>query len=350
MREVTYYIVVDLSADKELLKTLYKSCKSYPERERYHALLLVASGRTIREVAGLFFVDEDTIAQWIKKWLKERNVSNRKKEGRPREVDGRLEEAIVKLVEENNPRKYGVSCSSWDCEELRKFFLLHGVAISRETIRRVLKQNGFRYVKADYDYVQADESKKKQFLRELSQIIEDKESGSSLLFYDEMGTLLHPKKGYRWIKENKKVVKTFCSHKKVSCLAAVNPLTGNKELMLTSGRVDEKAFLKFLKRVYGKFKGTLFFFLDRFRPHLSGKVSRWLELHPKINFVFLPPYSPELNPIEWLWNFSRKKFLNNLVFRSTRQLMASFSWFIRKIPKSAIKRICNINILLNRIT
>jgi len=342
--------MTDLSKDKDILLALYKVCKTLPDKERYHALLLIACGKTRKEVAELFFVDEDTIGLWIKKWANERNVRNNPKEGRPNEIDDKLEETVVKLVDENNPKRYGMNCSFWDCIELRKFFLLHGIAVSSETIRRVLKKHGFRYVKADYEYRQADEEEKLQFLKELSRMLENKESGSTMLFQDEMGTLLHPKKGYMWTRERKATVKTYSSHKKVSAFGAVNPLTGSSELMLTSGRIDENKFVKFLERIYSRFKSTIYFFLDGFRIHRSKLVKDWIKLHPRLKLVFLPKYSPDLNLVEWLWNYSRKKFLNSRVFKSTRQLMSSFSWFIRKLDKATIRRVCNIDILVNRIT
>lgn len=165
-----------------------------------------------------------------------------------------------------------------------------------------------------------------------------------------MGTLLHPKKGYMWTRQKKAVVRTYSSHKKVSAFGAVNPLTGSNELMATSGKINENKSIKFLDRIYERFKGMIYFFLDSFKVHKSKLVAEWIRLHPRMKLMFLPKYSPDLNIQEWLWNYSRKKFLNNRVFINTRQLMSSFSWFIRKLPKATIRRVCNIDILVNRIT
>jgi transposase len=340
--------MVDLSKDKDILRVLYKTCRTLPDKERYHALYVISLGYPISEVANIFCKDEDTIRGWISKWTKEGNIKDKPKEGRPN--DDKLEETIVKLVDENKPNKYGMNCSFWDCIELHKFFLMNGIYVSRETIRRILKKHGFRYVKADYEYALADEGEKLQFLQELSRIIDNREAGSTLLFHDEMGTLLHPKKGYIWTRKKKAFVKTYSSHRKVSAFGAVNPLTGNNEVMLTSGRTDENKFIKFLDRIYRRFKGVIYLFLDSFRVHKSKLVGEWLQLHPRMKLVFLPKYSPDLNLVEWLWNYSRKKFLNSRGFKSTRQLMSAFSWFIRRLSKSTIRRVCNIDILVNRIT
>lgn len=340
----------DLSKDKDKLEILYRVCRTYPDKERFHALWLVASGYKVNEVAKIFLRDEDTIRNWMNKWIEKQQVMNESKSGAPKKFDKDIEKAVVKLVDENNPKKYGVNISFWDCIELHKFFLANGLYIGRETIRQILKKNGFRYAKTDYRYALADEAKKASFLMELDLLIEDKEKGSTILFGDEMGAQLNPRKGYVWTRNKKPLVSTYPSRKKVNVVGAVNPLTGSHAEMMTSGKMGEKKFVEFLGKLHRKFKGNIYFFLDNFRIHKSKLVNNWLKGHPRMNLLFLPPYSPDLNVIEWLWCYSRRKFLNNKLFTKTRQLTSSYSWFLRKLPKSIIKSVCNIDILLNRIT
>ena len=126
--------MIELFKDKDLLMKLFKSCKEYPNKERYHALYIRSLGHSRKFVAELFCRDENTLHKWEEKWLNERNVKNQPKEGRPNEVDEKLEEKKVRLVEENDPKKYGMNCSFWDCIELQKYFLINGTTISRETI------------------------------------------------------------------------------------------------------------------------------------------------------------------------------------------------------------------------
>uniref|UniRef100_UPI00192E3298 transposase n=1 Tax=Marinagarivorans algicola TaxID=1513270 RepID=UPI00192E3298 len=51
--------------------------------------------------------------------------------------------------------------------------------------------------------------------------------------------------------------------------------------------------------------------LDNARYHYSKAVRKYLEGNSRINLVFLPAYSPELNLIERLWRFFKKKVLYN---------------------------------------
>lgn len=232
--------MADLTKDRDILQKLFKTCDKYPEKERYHALYVLSLGYLISEVANLFCKDEDTIRSWADKWTSERTASDKQRSGAPKKADDDIEDKIVGLVDENNPKKYGMNCSFWDCVELQKLFLLQGMPISDETIRRILIKNGFRYIKAGYEYALADKNERRKFLRNFAKILENFKG--SILFFDEMSSKLHPKNGYTWTREEKPLVKTYSSHKRVSTMGAVNPRTGSRMTMITR-RINKKSFL-----------------------------------------------------------------------------------------------------------
>lgn len=339
----------ELAEDRELLKELFESAEHRRLSIRYNALYALSVGFSVAQVSKIFCKDEDTIRAWIKKWMKQKSVIDRERSGAPAKVSEKTEAKIARLVDENNPRKHGMNCSFWDCRELQKYFLMRGTILSRESIRIVLKKNGFRYVKAEYEYALADEAKKTLFLQEFGQFLQTREKGTTVLFGDEMTSALHPKNGYTWTRKEKAVVRTFSSHKKVSVIGAISPLTGAKEIML-SKRINANAFIRFLGRLLRRFRGDVVFFLDNFPSHKAKKVQEFLQSRKRLRLVHLPEYSPDLNIAEYLWNYTRRKFLNNRVFRNIRQLIPSAAAFFRRLTKAEIRRICNTDILLHRIT
>ena len=75
-------------------------------------------------------------------------------------------------------------------------------------------------------------------------------------------------------------------------------------------------------------------FLDRFAASLDPKVhvillldragwhvTKRLQVPPTLTLVFLPPYAPELNPVERIWLFLRERFLSHRVFANLRAVM-----------------------------
>jgi transposase len=89
-------------------------------------------------------------------------------------------------------------------------------------------------------------------------------------------------------------------------------------------------------------------FLDHFAASLGPKVqvilrldrAGWhvttrLQVPPKLTLLFLPPYAPELNPVERVWLFLRDRFLSHRVFANPQAVArgCSEAWRrLRAIP------------------
>ncbi|MBE7170053.1 MAG: transposase [Williamsia sp.] len=99
-------------------------------------------------------------------------------------------------------------------------------------------------------------------------------------------------------------------------------------------------FLRALGRVYGKYRIILC--LDSAGWHTSGT----LEVPQDIRLLLLPPYSPQLNPTEHLWDYIREqKGFNNHVFTSIYQVEGQLSKALREINREndVIKSMCNFS-------
>ena len=87
---------------------------------------------------------------------------------------------------------------------------------------------------------------------------------------------------------------------------------------------------------------------DNHPAHHSKKTKEFLEKHRRIEIVWLPKYSPEMNPKENFWNYIRKKFLNNRLFKSVEEMVKEILEFIRNIPKKIVKSVCSYDFLLRK--
>ena len=97
-------------------------------------------------------------------------------------------------------------------------------------------------------------------------------------------------------------------------------------------------FLIALSKAYGKYRIILC--LDSAGWHTSGS----LEVPENIELLLLPPYSPELNPTEHIWDYIREqKEFNNHVFSSLDQVEDQLAKALKQIgkEKKTIKSMCN---------
>jgi transposase len=72
-----------------------------------------------------------------------------------------------------------------------------------------------------------------------------------------------------------------------------------------------------------------------------------LQVPDNIEIILLPPYSPELNPVERLWQYLKQNTIKNKVYKTLNLLKDIVAKFLNQITPVAIMTICNINYLSN---
>ncbi|ENR3556342.1 IS630 family transposase, partial [Salmonella enterica] len=87
------------------------------------------------------------------------------------------------------------------------------------------------------------------------------------------------------------------------------------------------SLLETLRRTYRRAK-TITLVADNYIIHKSRKVERWLEENPKFRLLFLPMYSPWLNPIERLWLSLHETITRNHQCRYMWQLLKQVAQFM----------------------
>ena len=76
--------------------------------------------------------------------------------------------------------------------------------------------------------------------------------------------------------------------------------------------------------------------LDNARAHHSKELKPFLDANKdRLELVFLPPYSPDLNPMEWFWKFLRKMVTHNSFFPTFKDFLRALIKFIVKHKTSS---------------
>lgn len=83
--------------------------------------------------------------------------------------------------------------------------------------------------------------------------------------------------------------------------------------------------------------------LDNAKIHHAKLLNDLLNDNPRLQLVFLPPYSPNLNIIEELWGWIKDAVINNIFFHSCDQIrnaVVSFVDYLNSFPYLVIDRLC----------
>jgi len=138
---------------------------------------------------------------------------------------------------------------------------------------------------------------------------------NSLFFYaDESDFLLKPLLGrtYQLAGKQSRVPATFES-KKFHCFAALE--IGTLDVVhITRQRKRSKEFVEFLEALLRRYPGVLkILVIDNYSIHNSAEVRRFLGAHPgEFELLYLPTYSPWLNPVEDLWRVIKDAICRNV--------------------------------------
>ncbi len=329
-----------LESDSDTLGDLYKNCKDAKEKIRYAALYAVSRGNDIKTVADIIAVEESTVYDWIHQWEAERTVSDKPRSGRPPKITKGDEEEIRRVIDENDPKKYGINASSYTTRELQLYFAkCRGKIIDEETFRIHLVATGAHYIKAQLRYKEGDLKRQIEFAQNLLFLLETGDF-TKILFIDEMSVSTSARNGYGWTYNQRLVVDAPQSGvEKANYFGAVEVTEG---AIIETVRKSAKtpSFLHLLNKIERRYPDDkMLIVMDNSAVHHSRRIGRFFNERDNMKPLFMPPYSPELNPEEYVHNALREKILNNRSFRSIKQVGFAIDRFVKSMTSETIRRI-----------
>lgn len=137
------------------------------------------------------------------------------------------------------------------------------------------------------------------------------------------------------------------SYQKIGVYSAVNPRNGKLFSMIDSYFDSEgvRVYLELLLKSK-KNKKKIVLVLDNAAPHKAKTVKDFVKAHnDKIEFLYLPPYSPDLQPAEMIWKALRKDRTHNTYFPDIGCLLNKIEDYLKVYSKKNRKfqNLCRFN-------
>ena len=171
-------------------------------------------------------------------------------------------------------------------------------------------------------------------LKKLQQIHNTKEAW----FFDESRFGTHSNIGHAWFRKGQRTpVKIKLGYENFYLYSAVNSKTGDSfSLMLP--KVNTLCMNIFMKE-FGKYINNkdITFIMDGATWHKS----RSLHIPSNIKSIIQPPYSPEVNPVERLWQYIKHNILRNRIYETLEELENIVCEFLQKLSPETIKSVCS---------
>lgn len=144
-------------------------------------------------------------------------------------------------------------------------------------------------------------------------------------------------------KGQQKQIPTYSHHAQVTLFGTVDIHSGDV-FCTTASSCDAASFLLFLKKVVTRYAGKfVIMIIDNARIHRAKLLRAFLEEHRhQLYLLFLPPYSPQLNPIEKLWRWLKDPIISNVFHKNQSEIgqaVQKFLLFMHVNHERVLKRI-----------
>ena len=283
---------------------------------RCTAIQLLVTGVSRAQICEALLVTERALRKWIN-LFNERGVDGllaKKRPGRTSILRGEQAEQLTNLIEQPEQAER----TFWTAKAFHGYISeTYRIECSYETVVRFFHRQGFALKVPQPWPDRQDEALREAFRQQLRELCQDPDV--DIWFADESGFEGDPRPRRRWDKKGSKTRSTKNGdHLRMNVIGMVCPRNGEFFAIETSHSDSEtfQAFLDEANRFTALSRPRNILILDNASWH-KRKSTNWHNWRPK----YLPPYSPDLNPIERIWLIMKARWFNNHVCKNVDQLI-----------------------------
>ena len=309
---------------------------------RVSVLLAVGQHKArVAEVAQQWGLSPAIIYQWLHAFLMERlaSLAYRWARGRKPRLTPGQKQRLCQLLDAG-PLACGFTCGCWSSilvtELIQREF---GVMYNRFYVCTLLKTLGYSFQKAQFVSDHLDEARRKVWMQEVwpTLLQQAQQRKALILFVDEASFAQWGSLSYTWARQGQTpLVKTSGKRKAYKVFGAIELFSGRLFTQGIEGRFNGQSYQEFVRYVLSRTKKHLFWIQDGARYHTCASTQQFFEKHrQRITVWQLPSYSPDYNPIEYLWRNTKKEATHNTYFAHFEQLTQAVHKTLAEIATDA---------------
>lgn len=295
-------------SDEELMELRFEHRHTGDKRkaDRLKAVILLASGWSARDIAEALLIDEDTVRAHFKRYRKGglRRLLNMDHLGSDSWLDP---QRLVQLDEYLQETLCMTAKEVVDYVEQR-----WGIAYSVRGMTELLHRLGYVYKKPKLVPGKADSQAQEEFLEGYEKLKKNKAKDDPIYFMDATHPHHNPVLGCGWIKRGQEhAIPSNTGRRRLNINGAID-LEGLQPVVRFDDTINGASTVALFEQLEAANPQAerVYVICDNARYYRSKEVTHYLE-NSKIELVFLPSYSPNLNLIERFWKFFKKKVLYN---------------------------------------
>ena len=309
---------------------------------RNQAIRLKKAGKTYNEIGEITGVHLTTVCKWYKAYQRCGKAAVMiKKRGRPkgscRTLTPEQEKELQKAIRDKCPNQLKLAFALWTRIAVQQLIKqLWSIDMPIRTVGEYLKRWGFTPQKPlRKAYKQNPKAVKAWMEEEYPEIAKRaKKEGGEIHWGDETGLCNDSYHGRSYAPRGETpAIKLYPRCKRVNLISSVTN-QGKVRFMVYKDKMKSQTMIKFMERLIKDADKKIFLIVDNLKVHHSYMVRDWLKEHEsKIEIFFLPSYSPELNPDEYLNCDLKDGVHSGVPARTKKELKQKAISHLRKLQK-----------------
>ena len=306
---------------------------------RLRAVEQVGAGAHPEDVAAVLGLHRKTVYGWLAKYREggKGALLARPVPGRPPKLAGPQLARLYALIVGTDPRQMQFEFALWTREMVREVIRREfGVALSVVSVGRLLRKLGLSPQRPLHRAYQQNPEAVERWKREEYPAIRAaaEQEGATIYFADEAGIRSDYHAGTTWSPVGQTpVVKNTGARFSVNMISAVSA-KGALRFAVYEGSTNAKAFINFCRRLLHDAPGPVYLIVDGHPAHRATATKQFAATTAgRLKLIFLPGYSPELNPDEWVWKIVKHDRLGKTGVTSKDDLKSKAVGALRRLQK-----------------
>src|SRR6266516_3446699 len=300
-----------------------------PIVKRVSALLAIGRGEPVATIAQGIGVSAATVYRWLQQFLAQgiAGLQVHWRGGRPAKLTAQQRERLAEIVRAG-PEAAGFPTGCWHALLVQQVIAreLH-VTYNVQYVATLLVQLGFSFQKARFVSDHLDALARATWLAYTFPAWRQQAvaAGGLLLFGDEASFAQWGSLGYTWAPVGRQpLVKTIGLRKAYKVFGLIEYFSGRLFYRGLDGKFNGESYRAFLSWVLERTTEPLFLVQDGAPYHRGAAVKAFFAAHrDRLHVTQLPSYSPDYNPIEFLWRATKRQATHNRYFPAFAHLIGS---------------------------
>lgn len=259
--------------------------------------------------------------------------------GRPHKLKGWQLRWIYQTVTLKNPLQLKFPFALWTRAMIRTLiWRKFRVKLSLASVGRLLAQLGLTCQRPLAKAFEHNPSLARRWVKEQYPRIRAwaKQEGAEIFFGDESGVRSDFHAGTTWAPKGKTPVVWQTGQRfSLNMISAITP-RGQLRFMVTRKKIAASVFVEFLRRLVHGCTRPIFLIVDGHPTHKAKLVKVFVQhMKGKLHLFYLPPYSPHLNPDEYVWNDVKSNGVGRSMITNVQDLRSAVESRLRYLQKNS---------------